>query len=141
MVRVRTIRRLALLGAAEREALVVYRAAFKAGQLGTAHRDMVQSVYQLAADELLSRAAMERRRGRWALATIGLMLVTGGLAIAGWHIAQDSIAFYLLRGFGFVPVVVAVYSYASASTFEDSARLLAPPARRRVKGGSETTPA
>lgn len=108
---------------ADAEALITYRAAFKAGTLASAHRDVVRSVYQLATDELLDQARTAKRAGRLFLA---LWLTTaGGVAVDvglfggnGRGILTDSLL--VLFGLG------AVTAYEEASTLTRVARMLTP---------------
>lgn len=120
--------RRALLGIATRAALITYRDAFRRGQLGTVHVDVVVEAYDLAADELRAAGLRERRRARfWALAWV--VWTAGAIATSyalDWNPA--------LTGWGGWVFVISAWlmiklseHYAAANAHRMSARLLERP--------------
>lgn len=130
MKRRRRISRASLYAIATLDALVTYRAAFKAGRLGRAHGDVVRGAYALAADELVHRGRTSLRvAAGWFL--LGLAFTATmygfGFGIDVWWIANIRTAFLAL----------AAIAFGRELAYSATARLLAPPPLVEVEDGGD----
>lgn len=125
--------RQSLFDIATRQAQRTYRAASVVGTLDRVHSDVVSRVFQLAADELFNRAAIELRRARRMLALTAAALVGDLVVTFAMHRGASPLA-GLLHGGGIVGALVTMERYAIRAGLRRSAYLLGRPARARAEG-------
>lgn len=127
-MRIKALPRTTIKRAAYLAALLEYRAAMRSGRLGEVHTGVVDEVYGIASDELLSRATQQRRAARWWLLCTGVW-AAGAIAVlalvGGTHMLETH------RGWVWWPVAILGSNmferYAAANAFRHSAWMLERP--------------
>lgn len=125
-------------------AITAYRGAFKAGRLGSVHAEVVDEAFQIAADELRNRAAIERRQARVMATLLGLTCATAIALTVFAHMPYDAPLMSIgVRPLALFFAIALIVRGESASTYRHAAKLLtprAPEAPETARSPERTTP-